>query len=85
MTAWNGMAISAYALASRALTQEQPPATRCFPVDGRPPKEYLQAALKVTACALSRILSASAALCCAAGFEAASAATTCRACHSLWL
>ena len=49
MTAWNGMAISAYALASRALTQEQPSATRCFPVEGRPPQEYLQAALKVSA------------------------------------
>jgi hypothetical protein len=45
--AWNGMAISAYALASRILTHERPPAQRRFPAEGRPPADYLQAALKV--------------------------------------
>ncbi|KAI3426373.1 hypothetical protein D9Q98_008745 [Chlorella vulgaris] len=47
--AWNGQAISAYALASRILTHEQPPAARCFPVEGRPPSDYLQAAIKAAA------------------------------------
>lgn len=46
VTAWNGMAISAYAQASRALAHEQPPAERCFPVEGRTPSAYLEAALK---------------------------------------
>jgi hypothetical protein len=41
------MAISAYALASRILTHERPPAQRRFPAEGRPPADYLQAALKV--------------------------------------
>ncbi|EFN56229.1 hypothetical protein CHLNCDRAFT_145019 [Chlorella variabilis] len=49
VAAWNGMAISAYALASRILPHEQPPAARCFPVEGRPPGDYLQAALQAAA------------------------------------
>jgi len=47
VSAWQGMTISAFATAARVLPHEQPPATRQFPVEGRDPKEYLQAALKV--------------------------------------
>eukprot|EP00208_Stichococcus_sp_RCC1054_P002857 CAMPEP_0206140746 /NCGR_PEP_ID=MMETSP1473-20131121/10535_1 /ASSEMBLY_ACC=CAM_ASM_001109 /TAXON_ID=1461547 /ORGANISM="Stichococcus sp, Strain RCC1054" /LENGTH=783 /DNA_ID=CAMNT_0053535017 /DNA_START=195 /DNA_END=2546 /DNA_ORIENTATION=+ len=42
VTAWNGMAISALANAARALAPAPPP--RSFPVEGRPPSDYLQAA-----------------------------------------
>lgn len=45
VTAWNGQAISAYALASRVLPAEQPPAPPCFPVEGCTPGTYLQAAV----------------------------------------
>lgn len=47
VSAWQGMAISAFATAARVLPHEQPPAAREFPVEGRNPQEYLQAALKV--------------------------------------
>ena len=46
VTAWNGMAISALALASRALSSEDPPCGALFPVDGCSPKVYLEAALR---------------------------------------
>eukprot|EP00197_Chlamydomonas_leiostraca_P004455 CAMPEP_0202859470 /NCGR_PEP_ID=MMETSP1391-20130828/1566_1 /ASSEMBLY_ACC=CAM_ASM_000867 /TAXON_ID=1034604 /ORGANISM="Chlamydomonas leiostraca, Strain SAG 11-49" /LENGTH=819 /DNA_ID=CAMNT_0049538503 /DNA_START=158 /DNA_END=2617 /DNA_ORIENTATION=- len=46
VAAWNGMVISAYARASRALAAEKPPATPCWPVDGAPPATYLEAALR---------------------------------------
>jgi uncharacterized protein YyaL (SSP411 family) len=49
VTAWNGMAISALALAGRALCVEQPSATRCFPVEGRAASEYLAEAARVIA------------------------------------
>jgi hypothetical protein len=45
VTAWNGQAISAYALASRILPAEQPPPPPCFPVEGCSPETYLQAAI----------------------------------------
>lgn len=48
VAAWNGMAISALATAARVLATEQPPAQREFPVEGRPPNEYLDAALRVS-------------------------------------
>lgn len=63
VTAWNGMAISAYAQAARALAHEQPPARRLFPVEARPRREYLLAAQKVSqysfrACAQSAHMAA---------------------------
>ena len=45
VTAWNGMAISAYAQAGRVLAVAG--LRRCFPVEGRPPREYLEAGIKV--------------------------------------
>jgi uncharacterized protein YyaL (SSP411 family) len=48
LTAWNGMAIGAFATAGRVLASEDPPLERLFPVEGRNPSEYIQAA-KVTA------------------------------------
>lgn len=47
VTAWNGMAIGAFAKAARILLHEETPAARCFPVDGCAPSEYLAAATKV--------------------------------------
>jgi uncharacterized protein YyaL (SSP411 family) len=41
---WNGAAIGALAVASRALAAEDPPLERLFPVEGRAPREYLAAA-----------------------------------------
>lgn len=41
------MAISAFATASRVLASERPPPVRAFPVEARPPRAYLDAALKV--------------------------------------
>ena len=42
------MAIGAFAAASRVLAAlEQPPLGRRFPVEGRPPAEYLDAAVAV--------------------------------------
>ncbi|PRW45152.1 spermatogenesis-associated 20 [Chlorella sorokiniana] len=49
VSAWQGMSISAFATAARVLPHEQPPAAREFPVEGRDPKQYLQAALKIAA------------------------------------
>ncbi|KAL4448270.1 hypothetical protein ABPG75_005489 [Micractinium tetrahymenae] len=49
VAAWNGMAISAYAQAARALAHEQPPVRRLFPVEARPREEYLLAAQKAAA------------------------------------
>lgn len=69
MTAWNGQGISAFALASRVLTAEQPPAGPCFPVDGCSPQTYMQVCVAVntqavpkalTWCALSRLLKSAA-------------------------
>lgn len=48
VAAWNGMSISAFALAGRALQSETPPASPSFPVEGRDPAQYLQAAVRVT-------------------------------------
>lgn len=45
MTAWNGQAISAYALASRILPAQQPQPQPCFPVEGCAPEVYLAAAV----------------------------------------
>ena len=41
------MAIGALATASKVLSKEEPPIASSFPVDGRNPEEYLQAATKV--------------------------------------
>lgn len=46
---WNGMAISALAMASRVLPGEDPPVESCFPVDGVSPDVYLEAAQQVVA------------------------------------
>lgn len=43
---WNGMAIQAFAAASVVLQQEDPTQGPSFPVEGRPPSHYLQAAIK---------------------------------------
>lgn len=47
VAAWNGMAIGAFAVASRVLANETPPLGRSFPVDGCPPAEYLHCAVRV--------------------------------------
>ena len=44
---WNGMAIGTIAAASSILAREDPLIGSSFPVDGRDPKEYLDAAVKV--------------------------------------
>ena len=49
VTAWNGMGIAAFAEAAMVLKQEQPAATRDFPVEGCDPSEYQTAAIKVLA------------------------------------
>ena len=51
VTAWNGMAIGALAAAGRILESEDPPLTesRLFPVEGRSPGEYVQAATAAAA------------------------------------
>jgi uncharacterized protein YyaL (SSP411 family) len=46
VTAWNGIAISAFANASRILASERAQTEPQFPVDGRPASDYLQAAQK---------------------------------------
>ena len=48
VTAWNGFAIGALAAASRGLKSENPPVGRLFPVEGRDPADYRQAAVKVS-------------------------------------
>ena len=55
VAAWNGVAISAFALASRALSAESPPCPVSFPVDGCAPGEYLEAALKAARFARRRL------------------------------
>jgi hypothetical protein len=47
VTAWNGLAISAFANASRVLASELAQTEAQFPVEGRPAGDYLQAAQKV--------------------------------------
>eukprot|EP00878_Enallax_costatus_P033128 GHUV01036516.1.p1 GENE.GHUV01036516.1~~GHUV01036516.1.p1 ORF type:complete len:459 (+),score=103.89 GHUV01036516.1:406-1782(+) len=47
VTAWNGQAMSAFALASRILPAEQPPPKPCFPVDACTPDTYMTAAVKM--------------------------------------
>ena len=47
VTAWNGLAIGALAAASRGLKSEDPPLGQLFPVEGRDPADYRQAAVKV--------------------------------------
>ena len=47
VTAWNGLAISAFANASRILASERAQTQPQFPVEGRPAGDYLQAAQKV--------------------------------------
>ncbi|GLC40323.1 hypothetical protein PLESTM_001049200 [Pleodorina starrii] len=46
VTAWNGMGIGAFALASRVLASEQQ-VERLFPCEGRPAADYLEAARRV--------------------------------------
>ena len=55
VSAWNGMAIGAFAVASRALTAETSPAERQFPVEGCQPKDYLDIAIKVNPSLLEMI------------------------------
>ena len=55
--AWNGMAIGAFASASRILANEKPKFQATFPVDGRDPEQYLEAAVKVGHCSLFSPLS----------------------------
>jgi hypothetical protein len=47
VTAWNGIAISAFANASRILASQRAQTEPQFPVEGRPAADYLQAAQKV--------------------------------------
>lgn len=46
VAAWNGMAIGGFAVAGRALMNEDPPIERCFPVEGFHPRKYVEAAAK---------------------------------------
>lgn len=46
---WNGMAIGSLAAAARVLMAEDPPVEASFPVEGRNPREYLQAATAAAA------------------------------------
>jgi uncharacterized protein YyaL (SSP411 family) len=50
LTAWNGMAIGALATAGRVLSSEDPPLENLFPVQGRNPLEYIQAAKTAADC-----------------------------------
>ena len=50
LTAWNGMAIGAFAAAGRVLNSEDPPLEKLFPVEGRAPSEYIQAAKTAVEC-----------------------------------
>jgi len=50
LTAWNGMAICALATAGRVLSSEDPPLEKLFPVEGRNPLEYIQAAKTAAEC-----------------------------------
>lgn len=52
MTAWNGLAIGALAAASQTLQKEDPPVPPIFPIEGRQPQEYLEAAVQVRFCLL---------------------------------
>jgi hypothetical protein len=64
VAAWNGMAVGAYALASRALASEAPPQVAplpLFPVEGSPARAYLAAAQRVAAFAHERLWDAGAA------------------------
>lgn len=48
VAAWNGMALSAFAVAGRALSAQSQSSRRLFPVEGCSPAEYLAVAQKVT-------------------------------------
>ncbi|KAK9796268.1 hypothetical protein WJX73_009886 [Symbiochloris irregularis] len=48
VTAWNGMAIGAFARASRMLAAESPAIQRQFPVEGSQPREYSAVALQAS-------------------------------------
>jgi uncharacterized protein YyaL (SSP411 family) len=50
LSAWNGMTIGAFATAGRVLATEDPPLERLFPVEGRNPSEYIQAAKIAAEC-----------------------------------
>ena len=41
---WNGMTISAFAMAGRILGNEDPPIERLFPIEGRDPRDYVRVA-----------------------------------------
>eukprot|EP01026_Neomeris_dumetosa_P045361 TRINITY_DN38404_c0_g1_i7.p1 TRINITY_DN38404_c0_g1~~TRINITY_DN38404_c0_g1_i7.p1 ORF type:complete len:277 (-),score=34.99 TRINITY_DN38404_c0_g1_i7:61-891(-) len=56
VSAWNGMAISAFALASRALKHEKPQIQRSFPIEGYEAENYMDVAVSV-ACAVRDHLS----------------------------
>ena len=55
VTAWNGMAIGAFATASRALAAEAPPLGRAFPIEGTPARAYLQAAIGAASAVRERL------------------------------
>lgn len=55
VAAWNGMAIGAFATASRALAAEDPPLERAFPVQGPPARAYLQAAIDAASAIRERL------------------------------
>jgi uncharacterized protein YyaL (SSP411 family) len=58
IAAWNGMAISAFAKASRALAAFPDAAMRSFPVDGAPPAAYRDAAARAAAFIRDRLYGA---------------------------
>ncbi len=56
VTAWNGLAIGAFANASRVLANEPQPSTPLFPVEGRPAKDYLTGASLLRCLCSSRLV-----------------------------
>ncbi len=55
VAAWNGMAISAFAMASRVLISEEQPLDFSFPVEDKDPRAYMDAAVRVRSQALGCI------------------------------
>ena len=54
VAAWNGMAISAFATASRVLASDRQPLDSSFPIEDKDPRVYMDAAVRVS----SRLLAA---------------------------
>ena len=55
VAAWNGMAIGAFAAASRVLAAEDPPLGRAFPIEGNPARAYLRAAVDAASAVRERL------------------------------